>query len=332
MAIEEVRKNKSAKRPNFHKGSLSHSPSQTNGGAKVQINSEIAIPKLQKLAETYLGVSDPHRFLTDLRVALGIPDSQGASKYGVVSIPKEDGSILQASLRVTNHQANANTYIDHDANYKYNLSIVVRRKQRKNTFIPNENVILDEYVYYGTKMQNVENPLTQIVNGIIVFLQSGEYKDTTGIAFKNQSVESKDRVPQNISVDNDGNYVSVNGDGADYVSENKQYNKNTNMNKKLIRLTESDLHRIVKNVVNKMINENVSFIDGSGDCECPYCGKDLYKYIWNPQNIISVSDRYDHYGVDGFQLYRNAYYKCPYCGKGFYVRVRSSDSIFKKFI
>ena len=51
------------------------------------------------------------------------------------------------------------------------------------------------------KMQNVENPLTQIVNGIIVFLQSGEYKDTTGIAFKNQSVESKDRVPQNISVD-----------------------------------------------------------------------------------------------------------------------------------
>ena len=60
--------NKSAKRLNFHKGSLSHSPSQTNGKAKVQINSEIAIPKLQKLAETYLGVSDPHRFLTDLRV------------------------------------------------------------------------------------------------------------------------------------------------------------------------------------------------------------------------------------------------------------------------
>lgn len=62
MVIEEVRKNKSAKRPNFHKGSLSHSPSQTNGDAKVQINSEIAIPKLQKLAGTYFGVSDPHRF------------------------------------------------------------------------------------------------------------------------------------------------------------------------------------------------------------------------------------------------------------------------------
>ena len=254
MVIEEVRKNKSAKRPNFHKGSLSHSPSQMNGDAKVQINSEIAIPKLQKLAETYLGVSDPHRFLTDLRVALGIPDSQGASKYGVVSIPKEDGSILQASLRVTNHQANANTYIDHDANYKYNLSIVVRRKQRKNTFIPNENVILDEYVYYGTKMQGIENPLTQIVNGIIVFLQSGEYKDTTGVAFKNQSVETKDRVPQNISVDKDGNWVSTNGWDADYVSENKQYNTNRNM-KQTIKLSESELKRLVAESVKGAINE-----------------------------------------------------------------------------
>lgn len=254
--------NKSAKRLNFHKGSLSHSPSQTYGNAKVQINSEIAIPKLQKLAETYLGVSDPHRFLTDLRVALGIPDSQGASKYGVVSIPKEDGSILQASLRVTNHQANANTYIDHDANYKYNLSIVVRRKQRKNTFIPNENVILDEYVYYGTKIQGIENPLTQIVNGIIVFLQSGEYKDTTGVAFKNQSVESKDRVPQNISVDNDGNYVSANAWGADYVSENKQYNTNRNM-KQTIKLRESELKRIIAESVKRAINE-VWDIDDNG--------------------------------------------------------------------
>ena len=54
--------NKSAKRLNFHKGSLSHSPSQTYGNAKVQINSEIAIPKLQKLAETYLGGIRPTSF------------------------------------------------------------------------------------------------------------------------------------------------------------------------------------------------------------------------------------------------------------------------------
>ena len=44
-------KNKNAKRPNFHKGSQSHSPSQTNGSTKIQINSVIAIPKLQELAQ-----------------------------------------------------------------------------------------------------------------------------------------------------------------------------------------------------------------------------------------------------------------------------------------
>lgn len=36
-------------------------------------------------------------------------------------------------------------------------------------------------------MAKVENPLTQIVDGIIGFLQTGVYEDTTGIAFKNSS-------------------------------------------------------------------------------------------------------------------------------------------------
>ena len=39
--------NKKAIRLNFLKGSQSHSPSQTNVDAKVQINIETAIPKLE---------------------------------------------------------------------------------------------------------------------------------------------------------------------------------------------------------------------------------------------------------------------------------------------
>ena len=39
------------------------------------------------------------------------------------------------------------------------------------------------------------------------------------------------------------------------LDENKQYKINTNMNKKLIRLTEADLHRIVKESVNRILNE-----------------------------------------------------------------------------
>ena len=222
MQIEshKNRQNKKAKRLNSIRGTQRFTkPSQTNGGANIRINSETAIPKLKNLAQEYIGVSDPYGFLTNLREALGIPNSQGASKYGVVTIPKEDGSVLEASLRITNHNSDAETYITHNANYEYNLSILVRKNFKPNTFKPHNDVVLDEFVYYGKRMQRVENPLTQIINSIIGFLQSGVYNDTTGVAFKNTSPQTND---------------------------NNKLNCNTNMNKKLIRLTEQDLHKIVK--------------------------------------------------------------------------------------
>ena len=45
-------------------------------------------------------------------------------------------------------------YIIHNANNEYNLSIVVKREMRINTFKPHDEVRLDEYVYYGKKMAN----------------------------------------------------------------------------------------------------------------------------------------------------------------------------------
>jgi predicted RNA-binding Zn-ribbon protein involved in translation (DUF1610 family) len=101
------------------------------------------------------------------------------------------------------------------------------------------------------------------------------------------------------------------------------------MAKKVIKLTESDLHRIVANVVNT-ITEGQDFMDIRYDSKCPNCGEDLYDYIWNPKNIESASGRYDYYDVDGFQLYRNANYTCPNCGKRFHTRVRSNNDIFDR--
>lgn len=49
------------------------------------------------------------------------------------------------------------------------------------------------------------------------------------------------------------------GDDATYtlyqIANNKELNCNTNMNKKLIRLTESDLHKVIKESVNKVLTE-----------------------------------------------------------------------------
>lgn len=75
-------KNKNAKRLNFLKGSQSHSPSQTNGNAKVLINPEDAILKLKIVVGKYIGINESKDFLTVLRNALSIPDSEVASKYG----------------------------------------------------------------------------------------------------------------------------------------------------------------------------------------------------------------------------------------------------------
>ena len=55
------------------------------------------------------------------------------------------------------------------------------------------------------------------------------------------------------------------------IVENKQYKRNTNMNKKQIRLTESDLKQIVKESVNKILNE---------------------AYGTSPQKDINIANRY----------------------------------------
>jgi len=44
--------NKKANRLNFPKGSKPHYPSQTNGNAKIKINSNTAIPKFGKFGST----------------------------------------------------------------------------------------------------------------------------------------------------------------------------------------------------------------------------------------------------------------------------------------
>ena len=89
--------------------------------------------------------------------------------------------------------------------------------------------------------------------------------------------------------------VHVFGDKAEIVSENKQYNTNRNMNKKQIRLTESDLKQIVKESVNKILNEvymdgNVEQIDldGSASTDDGENGEIRAANLWFDNNTIVV--------------------------------------------
>ena len=104
--------------------------------------------------------------------------------------------------------------------------------------------------------------------------------------------KATDKIPQNISVDKDGNWVSTNGWGADYVSENKQYNTNRNM-KQTIKLRESELRRMIAESVRRVLNE--------GDAE-DY--EEFKNYVMNIYNFLLKAERFlDGYEHDGRWLY-----------------------------
>ena len=176
-------------------------------------------------------------FLNDLWLALGLHNQGGNKKGGKPSryalYQLQDGTKLSISIRASAHNANANKYVEHPPVPDINLSIVLQKKMRKNQFKSNPSVNIGEYVYVNQKIQNVESPLSQIANSLIGFLSNGEYNDTTGVAIVHGNMQT----PQE-------------------VVNNQTLNCNRNMNKKFIRLTESDLHKIVKEAVNKILTES----------------------------------------------------------------------------
>lgn len=183
----KTNKQKSHSRKLLRRSLSSNRPSCKNDTAKIQIIRETAIENLEKLEKSYNGNNEIYGFLTDVKVALGLKPRKGASRYGVVQIPKDDGTILEASISATNHHANAQTYIDHNCNCEYNLKIAVRKSKMKRKFKPHNEVVLDEYEYTGKELKKVENALALIIRSIIRFLQTGVYEDLTGVAVRHHS-------------------------------------------------------------------------------------------------------------------------------------------------
>ena len=240
MQIEGKRKNVKRrtsylKRPCRTKSTCASSPFDS---AKILRNTETAKQNLKNLAEKYEGINNVEGFLNDLWLALGIQNQGGnkrggkPSRYALYQL--QDGTMLTVSIRASAHNANANKYIEHPPVPDINLSIVLQKKMRRNQFKDNPSVNIGEYVYVNQKIQGIESPLSQIANSLIGFLNNGEYVDTTGVAI----VHGDLKTPQDI------------------INNQQNINCNLNMNKKQIRLTESDLKQIVKESVNRILKED----------------------------------------------------------------------------
>lgn len=185
-------KQKSHSRKLSRRSLSSNLPSCENDAAKIQINRETAIANLEKLEKSYQHTNQIRGFLINIKNALGLKPTQGASGYGVVDIPKDDGSVLKVSISPTNHHANAQTYIDHNCNCEYNLKIAIRKSKMKGEFKPHDLVVLDEFAYTGAKIKDIDNALALIIKGIVEFLKTGVYTDLTGVAVPHHSPKERE--------------------------------------------------------------------------------------------------------------------------------------------
>lgn len=207
-----------------------------------------------------------------------IKPSKSSISFYVTDIDMGERPLL--TLRLSNHNPAYQNYIRSDLTppsegYNTNVSIefykpkykasgrIARNRVRTKVEVPKDvkgvvPFFVNSYEYEPSIL--VAADIDQIYNAILSWINGGnnaEYIDPFANTPKGAKVKSKIanitwNIAQNISIDNNGNYGSANGWGADYVSENKRIK--TNMNNKPITLTEADLHAIVEDVVSNMMN------------------------------------------------------------------------------
>lgn len=229
MNLKKLIDNKKVAYAILERRTKSTTTSCINDDANIEINAETAIAKLENLKKKFSGKNTIRGLYTELREALGFPtntnnDSSNnnsdndVSQYGFVNI---DGKLI--SLRLSNHNTNADTYIEQDRNYSYNLSIVVSNRWKQNRFNPNDEVLLDEYVYYGYRIKDADNPLVKIIDSIIGYLKTGEYKNTLGdIPFHNVSPKSREEIDDSI-INNSKNFMTMEKIKDDQYSDELVY-------------------------------------------------------------------------------------------------------------
>lgn len=231
--LVETKKNKKAIRKNPLGRPKVTCTSPSNGGAKIQINTNSAIANLQQLLPKYNSQSSLKGLKTDIRRALGLPEKEGASDYGVFVI-EDNGASKECSIRISNHNANAGNYEGKESDT--NISIKMRSRVNKNTFKPHKDIELMEYTYFDYLLMNVEQPIQKIILSIIEYLSNGIYNDKTGVALQNTS-------PQQVN----------NG-----TENNQEIKENRTMNmKQTIRINESQLRKIVTESVKRILKEGL---------------------------------------------------------------------------
>ena len=143
-------------------------------GAKILKNIDSTIKEYENKG------SHSKTLLGDIAKAIGAKKKGSDSQYA--TFEAKNGKIF--TIRLADHNAHTSTFDNH--NEKEGISIVVSAKA--NNKIDNDGVAhIVEYFYDAIKLRKADGkPLVEILKSIKQSLYSGEYKDTTGIAVRDE--------------------------------------------------------------------------------------------------------------------------------------------------
>ena len=184
--------------------------------------------ELERTIEKYKNISNrANTFIGDVAKALGASRFGSSSEYA--TFEAMNGDVV--TIRLANHNAHVSGF---NHNGKDNgISIVISPK-------PNEGLINDgdahivEFYYDSIKLRRADGkPLAEIVRSIKQALYSGEFKDTTGLA-ERQEVNGEDVVRYQLSV------AGRNSEGGDTGYDSKHAEIEQAVNKELEKNSTSD--------------------------------------------------------------------------------------------
>ncbi len=152
--------------------SKKHQPTvvSSNDGAKILRNLDTLATDFEKLS------NQPKFFIGEVAKAIGAKRYGSKSEYA--TFETKNGKIV--TIRLADHNAKVSGF-DHK-DHSDGISIVISAKGNKG-ITDDGNAHIVEYYYDAIKLRRAEGkPLAEIVRSIKQSLYSGEFKDTTGLA------------------------------------------------------------------------------------------------------------------------------------------------------
>ena len=157
-------------------------PTDVEHTTKVRQKREKAKEALENVAKIYRNTTDSKGFISDLSESLGLTKGRTGSGYGSFETP--DGKVF--TIRVSNHNINTANVGDEPVE-----SIVIKTKRSPNRFHAEEGKFANEYVYFKEDIRKASTgTLSSIAESISELLDTGEYRDKTGLAKDNHSPET----------------------------------------------------------------------------------------------------------------------------------------------